>query len=184
MNNLPWYLVIGIIVLFLLFSTVLQKLNPLTYLFNNNKGNVSTNTIMLTNYVERIKPKYVSVNITNVVESNNTAIIVMPVNAYSNLIMVVSDESNYSQSDIKAEISNDSFLILTHYATTNIIKLPNLCKDKVNEIIFGGSPFTQKFLLGYGRDLIDTKILDLGVGILGFGNQNSQDILIYGSVKF
>jgi hypothetical protein len=139
------------------------------FLWNNSNKNInwSTNVTELTNYTFSNIPfaPYKHVNITNtneVIVTNfengqqtltTNLILIMNQSEYSNLILLVSDDSNFINSLISATYSN-GYLILTHWSVTNIIKLPeNLIKQKYN-IVEIGYTLDNKIYLGYSRKLI------------------------------
>jgi hypothetical protein len=157
------YIVISIVVISIL-SVILIKKNQ------EGLNSLGTNQIQLTNYVYKNTPKYVNVNLTNINFLYNTnkdgtintnLMIVMKINEYSNLILIVTKYSNYSQSLIEAKISND-FLYLSHYEVSNIIKLPNIKKNKPN-ILAIGLTFKRSITFDYGYKFIQTRDYDIGL---------------------
>lgn len=137
----------------------------------NGVNNLGTNQIQLTNYVKKEIPKYINVNLTNfqyLISTNKNnfidtnLVLVLKISDYSNLIIIVQKYSNYSQSLITAKISND-YLYLAHYDVSNVLKLPNLTKDKKN-IVGIGYTLKRDISIEYGYKLFNIQDYDIKVG--------------------
>lgn len=124
-------------------------------------------TLYLTNYITKEKPVYVYVPLKPTpTDDGKNITLTMSHKDYTNLILKIYNESNYSQSDIKASISNN-ILTMSHFLTTNIIKLPsleNVLLKKYNLINIGYTT-AQRINIGYGRKLFNTELLDFGAEV-------------------
>ncbi len=168
--NYIWFTIIILLLGYVAFLRMCQK--PI----NNEADVFSTNVIQMTNVIS-VKPKPVYVEITNttyIIATNISGLvdtnvnILLTIDEYSNLQIIITRESNYVNSDIQGTYSN-GYIIVSHYETTNVFKLPESIVNKVykdNQITLGYT-INGKVLGNYQRRLGDIEFLktEYGLGI-------------------